>query len=133
MVGRGWSANRIQSQHGGNQLPSVRVFQCPRCHEFIATDAISCRFCSTPIDARAAQLAADAQDKENKRYMRRRYARHMLRGGGLFLLGLVVTLVSISAAVYSPIGGYLIIMYGLMLYGAGDFVYGLAGVLGLLS
>jgi len=114
-------------------MTQVRVFQCPSCHEFIASDSKSCRFCSTPIDARAAQLAADAQDVENRRYMRRRYARHMLIGGALLAAGMVATLVTIAAAVYSPTGGYFIIMYGLMLYGAGDFLYGLAGVLGVLK
>lgn len=114
-------------------MSHVRVFPCPRCREFIATDAKSCRFCSTPIDARAAESAADAQDKENRRYMRRRYARHMLIGAGLFAAGLVVTLGTFGAAAYSDGGGEFLVMYGLILYGAGDFLYGLAGLLNLLG
>ena len=113
-------------------MPPVRVFQCPRCHEFIATDANTCRFCSLPIDAPTAQLAADAQDQENLRYMRRRYARHMLIGGAIFLGALTVSIATMAAAFYSPNGGYIIIFYGLVLCGAGDFLYGLAGLLGLL-
>ena len=113
-------------------MSHARVFQCPRCHEFIATDARTCRFCSTPIDARAAQVAADAQEKENKRYRRRQYARHMLIGGGLCALGVVVTVGTFSAAASSSGGGHFLITYGLVLSGAGDFVYGLFGWLGEL-
>jgi hypothetical protein len=78
-------------------MSRVRVFPCPQCHEFIATHARSCRFCSTPIDAQAAQLAADAQDKENVTYMRGRYARHMLIGGAIFVAATAFSLASIPA------------------------------------
>jgi predicted nucleic acid-binding Zn ribbon protein len=108
-------------------MPQIRVFQCPGCHEFIATDAKSCRFCSIPIDAQAAQLGADAQEIENKQYRRKRYARHMLTGAGVFALGLIISLATFTAAVSSEEGGYYIVTYGLMLSGAGDFIYGLAG------
>ncbi len=80
-----------------------------------------------------ALRAADAQDKENVRYMRRRYARHMLVGGALFVLGLVISVGTLALAVYSPAGGYYLITWGLVLYGAGDFLYGLAGVSGLIK
>jgi len=113
-------------------MSQVRVFQCPRCHEFIATDARSCRFCSTPIDPQTAQLAADAQDKENVRYMRRRYARHMLIGGAIFVAATAFSLLTLIAAYYSPRGGHFVVAYGLALYGLGDFVYGLTGFLGLM-
>ena len=113
-------------------MSRVRVFPCPRCQEFIATDARSCRFCFTPIDPQSAQLAADAQDKENVRYMRRRYARHMLIGGAIFVAATAFTVLTFAAALYSPTGGYYVVLYGLIVYGAGDFIYGLAGVLGLL-
>src|ERR1041385_842741 len=113
-------------------MSRVRVFPCPRCHEFIATDARSCRFCSTPIDPQSAQLAADAQDKENVRYMRRRYVRHMLIGGAIFVAATAFSVLTFAAAYYSPTGGYYVVVYGLILYGAGDFIYGLAGLLGLL-
>ena len=114
-------------------MPQVRVFPCPRCREFIATDADSCRFCFTPIDPQAAQQAADAQDKENVRYMRRRYARHILIGGSIFVVATAFSVATIAAAFSSPTGGYYVVMFGLILYGAGDFVYGLAGVLGLIG
>src|SRR5262245_8810651 len=113
-------------------MPQVRVFQCPSCHEFIATDVDSCRFCSGPIDPEMAQLAADAQGRENVRYMRRRYMRHMLIGGAIFLAASAFSVLSLVAALYSPAGGHIIIVYGLVLYGAGDLLYGLVGVLGLL-
>jgi len=56
----------------------------------------------------------------------------MLIGGALFVAGVAVTLITFSAAAASPTGGYFFITWGLVLYGAGDFVYGLAGVSGLL-
>ncbi len=113
-------------------MSQARVFRCPRCREFIATDARSCRFCRTPIDARAAQSAADAQEVENKQYRRKQYARHMLTGGGLFLLGVVVTAGTLGLAASARGGGQFVIMYGLVFYGAGDFLYGLVGWLGEL-
>jgi uncharacterized membrane protein YvbJ len=114
-------------------MSQARVFQCPSCREFIASDAKSCRFCSTPIDAQTAQQAADAQEKENKQYRRKQYARHMLTGGGLFALGAIITVVTYSLAASSRQGGHFVITYGLMLSGAGDFIYGLVGWLGELK
>src|SRR6185295_1486022 len=102
-------------------MSQVRVFPCPHCGEFIATDASHCRFCSKPIDHNTARLAADAQVKENERYMRSRYLRHMWRGGGLFILGLVISLGTLAAAYSSPSGGYYVVTWGLVLAGAGDF------------
>ena len=114
-------------------MSQVRVFQCPKCNEFIATDAKSCRFCSTPIDAQSAQVAADAQDVENKRYRRKQYARHMLIGGGLFALGFAITAGTYMAAASFEGGGNFVITYGLMLAGAGDLLYGLVGWLSELQ
>ena len=114
-------------------MPAVKVFPCPQCGEFIATDASRCRFCSMPIDSQTAELAAAAQVKDNERYMRSRYFRHMLTGGGLCILGLVISLGTLAMAYYSPTGGYLVITWGLVIVGAGDFLYGLTGVLGLMK
>jgi predicted nucleic acid-binding Zn ribbon protein len=114
-------------------MSNTAVFQCPRCKEFIAADAKSCRFCSTPIDVQIAQIAIEAQKKENKQYRRKHYARHMLIGTGVFALGLIITLVSYSVAASSREGGHYLITYGLMLSGAGDLLYGLVGWLGELK
>lgn len=114
-------------------MPAVKVFPCPRCGEFIATGKSRCRFCSTPIDSQTAQLAVAAQDQENKQYMHSRYRRHMLRGGGICILGLVISLGTLALAYYSPMGGYYVLTWGLVIAGAGDFLYGLAGVLGLMK
>lgn len=108
-------------------MTQVRVFQCPSCHEFIATDAKSCRFCSVPIDPESAQIAADAQDQENVRYMRRRYMRHMLIGGAVFLGAAAFTMLPLAAG-----SNVTVVYYGLILYGVGDFLYGVVGVLGTL-
>ncbi|HEX5873045.1 MAG TPA: hypothetical protein VFY60_00265 [Pyrinomonadaceae bacterium] len=114
-------------------MPRARVFQCPACREFIATDATRCRFCSYPIDAQTAQSAADAQDIENKRYMRKRYARHMLTGGGLCLLGLFITAVTVTVAPFPEVVEHMDFTFGMVIVGAGDFIYGLAGWLSELK
>ena len=114
-------------------MPDVKVFPCPQCGEFIATDKDRCRFCGTPIDPERAELAVAAQEKENKRYMRSRYVRHMLTGGGLCILGLVISVGTFAMAYYSPSGGYYFLTLGLVIGGAGDFLYGLVGVLGLMK
>jgi len=56
----------------------------------------------------------------------------MLTGGAIFIAATTFSMMSMVAAYYSETGGYFILVYGLILYGAGDFIYGLAGVLGLL-
>jgi predicted nucleic acid-binding Zn ribbon protein len=127
----------------------MKVFRCPSCHEFIAADATKCRFCSAPVDAETAKSAAAAQEKENKLYRRKHYARHIFIGVGVFALGLVITVALYRAGVYSawgryvsspgggyfsPKGGFLdLITFGLMLSGGGEFIYGLAGWWGELE
>jgi uncharacterized membrane protein YvbJ len=92
-------------------MSQVRVFQCPNCKEYIATDAPSCRFCATPIDAQTAQQAADAQARENKSFRRRHYARHILIGAGLFAAGAVITILTYTVAAMSPSGGRFLLMW----------------------
>ena len=86
-----------------------------------------------PIDARAAQAAAHDQDIENKRYRRKQYARHIFIGAGLFVLGVFITVGTLAAAMSSKQGGYYVITFGLILSGAGDFIYGVAGYLSELK
>ena len=114
-------------------MSQSRIFQCPNCKEYISTDATTCRFCKTPIDAQTAQSAADAQVLENRRYRKKQYARHIWIGAGVFTLGFVITVGSFLAAASSEEGGHYVVTYGLMLVGAGDLIYGLAGWLGELK
>jgi len=86
-----------------------------------------------PIDAQTAQAAADAQAVENKQYRRKQYARHMMTGGGLAALGLVITIGSYIAASSGEGGGRYMMMYGLVIVGVGNFLYGLVGWLGELK
>ena len=117
----------------------MQVFRCHSCHEFIAADATKCRFCSAPVDAETVKSAVAAQEKENRLYRRRHYARHIFIGVGLFALGLVITLATYTAplsspwAVYYPRGRFYYVTYGLMLSGGGEFIYGLAGWWGELK
>jgi hypothetical protein len=43
--------------------PTVRVFHCPKCNRVIRTTVEKCKYCSTPIDARQAEAAADLEDR----------------------------------------------------------------------
>jgi len=113
-------------------MSQVRVFQCPSCKEFIATDAKTCRFCSTPITVEVAQTQARIQEEENRLYRRKKYARHMLRGGGLAALGLAITIGTVAMASVSEGGGHYVVTYGLIFVGGGNFLYGLVGWLGEL-
>ena len=56
----------------------------------------------------------------------------MLIGGAIFVAATAFSVLTFVAAHYSITGGYFVVVYGLILYGAGDFLYGLAGMLGLL-
>jgi len=114
-------------------MPQVRVFQCPNCHEYIATDAKNCRFCSAPITPEVAQADANAQAIDNRKYRRKRYAVHMLSGAGLFVLGVGITAVTFLAASASEGGGYYVVTWGFILAGAGNFLYGLFGWLSELK
>jgi hypothetical protein len=44
----------------------ARVFQCPKCKETIDTSEPECRFCHAPIDANAAEEAAEGMAKVNQ-------------------------------------------------------------------
>lgn len=43
--------------------PLTRVFHCPKCNRVIRTTDDQCKYCSAPIDRRAAEAAADREDK----------------------------------------------------------------------
>jgi hypothetical protein len=56
----------------------------------------------------------------------------MLIGGAIFIAATAFSVLTFVAVYNSPTGGYIVVVYGLIIYGAGDFLYGLAGLLGLL-
>jgi hypothetical protein len=110
-------------------MPDVKVFPCPNCKEFVASDARVCRFCKTPLDETAIQRGVEAQAGENKRFRRGHYRRHLLVGGGLCALGLVITIGTFTAAATSREGGSYVVTYGLIFVGGIDFLYGLVGLI----
>ena len=111
-------------------MADVQILQCPGCKEYIASDSERCRFCSRPLDAQTIQTAVAAQQKENKKYRRGHYTKYMLTGAGLFVVGLVITVGTYAMATFSSGGGHFVVTWGLMLVGAGNFLYGLAAVIG---
>jgi hypothetical protein len=76
--------------------------------------------------------AVAAQARENSKYRRGQYQKHMLIGIGLFFLGLVITIGTYAIAASSERGGHYFITYGLMISGALDLIYGLVGWIGEL-
>jgi RNA polymerase subunit RPABC4/transcription elongation factor Spt4 len=113
-------------------MSQVQIFQCPRCKEYISSDAEVCRFCKTPIDAETKRVAAIAQAKENRIYRRNQYLKHVGIGALLFIGGLVITVGSYTIAASGGGGGHFLITWGLMVSGGLDFLYGLVGFLGEL-
>jgi hypothetical protein len=113
-------------------MSAARILQCPRCKEYIASDAKSCRFCHTPLDAKTVEQAVAAQAKENRTYRRHHYQKNMLIGTGVFALGLIITIGTYAIAASSPTGGHYVITRGLLIAGALDFLYGLTGWIGEL-
>ncbi|HZT60570.1 MAG TPA: hypothetical protein VFA21_18340 [Pyrinomonadaceae bacterium] len=111
-------------------MADVQILQCPSCKEYIASDAERCRFCSRPLDAQTKQTAAAALQKDNKRYRRSHYLKYMLTGAGVFAVGVVITVGTIAMAASSEGGGHFVVTWGLMLVGAGNFLYGLIGIIG---
>lgn len=49
-----------------SDLNRTRVFPCPGCRQTIDTGSERCRFCSAPIDAAAAELAASHLERINR-------------------------------------------------------------------
>jgi hypothetical protein len=111
-------------------MSGVQILQCPGCKEYIASDSRECRFCHRPLDAQTIQAAVEATQKENKKYRRGRYIKSMLIGAGIFIVGLVITVGTLAAAATSEGGGHFVVTWGLLLVGAGNFLYGLVGLIG---
>jgi hypothetical protein len=114
------------------RMGRMKVFQCPGCQEYISADAKFCRFCSTLVDAEKAEEAADKQKDENKQYRRKQFLKHMKIGGSLLVVGAaILTFIYIQTGVF-PLNESSIDLplWGLTLSGAGDFLYGLAGLVG---
>jgi len=76
----------------------VRVFQCPNCNETIDASAQQCRFCSAPVDARAAQAAADVMVKVNQACSD---ASYLKTAGGAILVAFVFRFVPIVSGLGS--------------------------------
>jgi hypothetical protein len=69
-----------------------RTLPCPNCGEMIYSDSTQCRFCSTPLDAQAAEAGAKAQQQINDAC---NYAKWIRNFAGaiwvFFLIGLIIT------------------------------------------
>jgi predicted nucleic acid-binding Zn ribbon protein len=100
------------------------ILQCPGCREYISSDARECRFCHMPMDAKVVAQAAEELARKNRSERKRTALRHMLIGLGIFALGLAITIGTYSLAASSESGGHYVITYGLIISGAGDFIYG---------
>jgi len=66
---------------------AVQVFPCPKCNETINTSMKQCAFCSTPIDATAAQASAEATSKISRACSDASYLK-IMAGAALGFFGL---------------------------------------------
>ncbi|MBV9923841.1 MAG: hypothetical protein JOZ96_02285 [Acidobacteria bacterium] len=111
-------------------MPDVKVFPCPFCKEFVASDATQCRFCKLTLSEATIKRGVEAQAGANKRYRRDHYLKHMLTGLGIFAASSLITVGSVWAAFTSERGGFYVVAWGFIITGAADFIYGLYGFLG---
>jgi len=107
-----------------------RVFRCPRCNQFINTQMTTCKFCNALINPPEAEMLADQLEKENAVQStpagnRSDGVGSMVIGGLICLVGIVVTVVSYSAASSSSRGGSYVVAWGAILFGGIRFFKGL--------
>ena len=74
-----------------------RIFACPSCKETIDTAAVKCPFCSTSIDPKIAEAAADAMAKVNQACSDASYLRIMAGSMLVFLLASILPLIGFVA------------------------------------
>lgn len=103
------------------------VFQCRNCKEWISVGVTECRFCKSPITRDMALDVMQEQADQDRVNRKNAYVRAMMIGGGMFALGIVVTVGSIALASMSSGGGYYFVTYGLVIFGAINFFRGLIG------
>jgi hypothetical protein len=72
------------------QGSGVRVFECPNCRQTINTSLTQCPYCSAPVDAQAAEAAAEVTSKVSQACSDASYVR-ILAGSliGFWLLAFV--------------------------------------------
>ena len=107
-----------------------RVFRCAKCNQYINTQMTFCKFCNMLINPAEAQMLADKLDRENAVEAppsggRAEGVSGMLIGGLICLVGIVITVVSYSAAASSRGGGRYVIAWGAVVFGAIRFFKGL--------
>jgi predicted RNA-binding Zn-ribbon protein involved in translation (DUF1610 family) len=107
-------------------MGKARVFQCPKCGEYINTHMTECRFCHAPVNAQEAQTAATQLNKANQvEEAHSDGPRNMILGGLFCVGGILVTAITYSAAASNPTGGRYFVAWGAILFGAIQFFKGL--------
>jgi hypothetical protein len=103
------------------------VFQCPACNEWISVGVKECRFCKNPITEQTAQHVALQQADQDRVDRKKAHLRAMLIGGGMFVLGIAITVGTFVWASMGSSGGRYVITYGFVVFGAINFFRGLVG------
>jgi hypothetical protein len=84
----------------------TRIFQCPNCKETINTSAAKCPYCYSPIDAGAAEVAANLMHQVNGACSDASYLRIM---AGTLVVAFFVSLVPIISGVGNVAYWFLVI------------------------
>lgn len=103
------------------------VFQCRNCKEWISVGVNECRFCKSPITAEVAQGVMLEQADQDRVDRKKAYLRAMLIGGGMCVLGIVITVGTLLWASMGSGGGHFVITYGFVIFGGINFFRGLIG------
>ena len=89
-----------------------RTLPCPNCGEMIYSDSSQCRFCSTPLDAQAAEAGANAQQQVNDACNYAKWIRNFAGAIWVFLLvGLILTAGQLAA-----VGGIFLVPVSLIFW-----------------
>ena len=107
----------------------AKVFRCPQCREYMATDQPQCPFCQAPVDAATAHTASVVAEVTNQLYRKAHYKKHLMTGGALLSGGLALVVGSyfLSLAIFDKELFYF--SRALILGGGADFGYGVYGLL----
>ncbi|MDQ6786184.1 MAG: hypothetical protein M3033_05125 [Acidobacteriota bacterium] len=109
---------------------SYEVFKCPNCQQFISTKQDACRFCSFQLndDIKAKAIMKEADD--TRQYRRNMHKKVLYVGLGIFAIGAVLSIATFITLFVSGSGFYFPWSPVIVLFGLGQMLIGLLGIIG---